>query len=107
MSQSPYAEGQFFSVALAQATGFDKATIYLGKEFWFGNQPAPDAVEVDCGDGQGWRTVPMGSKVDVAFKFDDKTHQQSIRVRANGQVGAPVCSKECWPAYRPIWRWDY
>jgi hypothetical protein len=100
-SQSPYAEGQFFSVALAQMTSFDKATIYLGKEFWFGNQPAPDAVEVDFSDGQGWRTVPMGSQVEVTFKFDNEHKQQSIWVRANGQVGGTGVQQGALASIRP------
>ena len=64
-SQSPYVQRQFFSVALAQSHVAGKCRVYVGKEFWLGNQQAPASIWLNFGDGLGWREVAMGSIVEV------------------------------------------
>ncbi|GAA3948565.1 hypothetical protein GCM10022406_32960 [Hymenobacter algoricola] len=68
LSRSPYSQGHVFSVAMALPTGEGPMAVYVGKEFWLGNETAPDNIWLDFGDGAGWRLVAMGSTVDIQVK---------------------------------------
>lgn len=65
LSRSPYATGQFFSVALPLPAARGPLAVYVGPEYWLGNRPNPGYVYLDFGDGLGWRRVAMGSTVQV------------------------------------------
>ena len=66
-SRSPYATGRLFSVALAKEKLAGNVNVYVGKDFWLGNTPPPDYVQVDFGDGAGWRYVTMNTTVQINF----------------------------------------
>lgn len=65
-SRSPYITGQFFSVVIPPTVPSGTIAVYVGPEFWLGTTPPPSAVQIDFGDGQGVRSVAMGSTVQVA-----------------------------------------
>ncbi|WP_375416928.1 LamG-like jellyroll fold domain-containing protein [uncultured Hymenobacter sp.] len=65
LSRSPYTSGQFFSVVLSAPTTETTMSVYVGAEFWLGNQPNPGYISLDFGDGLGYRQVTMGSTVQV------------------------------------------
>jgi len=65
LGRSPYKQGQVFSVALAHSSADGIIPVYVGQEFWLGNEKAPETIWLDFGDGQGWREVAMGSTIEV------------------------------------------
>lgn len=72
-SRSPYAEKQFFSIALAQPRTEATVSVYVGSEFWLGNTPAPATLSLNFGDAAGWRQVAMGSTVQVQVSGTGQT----------------------------------
>lgn len=65
LSRSPYTTGQLFSVSLPVKVAGTILNLYVGPEYWLGNTAAPSTVAIDFGDGWGFRTVAMGSTIQV------------------------------------------
>ncbi len=85
LSRSPYTTGQLFSVALPVPATATTLSVYVGPEFWLGNQPNPGYVWLDFGDGLGWRQVTMGSTVQVQV-----TPPATSGTLARGSSGSPA-----------------
>jgi hypothetical protein len=65
LSRSPYATGQFFSVTLPAPATANTMSVYVGQEFWLGNQAPPAYIWLYLGPETGWQQVAMGSTVQV------------------------------------------
>lgn len=94
MSRSPYAQREFFSVALAQPSGEETFSVYVGEEFWLGSEPAPASIWLNFGDAAGWRYVTMGSTVQVHVN----TGQQAL------QRGTTAASTQT--VYQTVYAYD-
>lgn len=87
LSRSPYTTGRFFSVALPVKTTQTTVAVYVGPEYWLGNTAKPKAVRIDFGDGQGVRSVAMGTTVQVRVNTGVIV-VNPLRVRTTYQAGS-------------------
>ncbi|MCO5185071.1 MAG: hypothetical protein M9965_14175 [Anaerolineae bacterium] len=68
-TESPYETHRLFAVAplWEQVYAGMETTFALDDAFFFGNQPTPDALRIDLGDGSGVHELRFGDSVTVTY----------------------------------------
>lgn len=89
-SISPYQTHRFIIANVLDSFFVNTASFVFEPEFYFSNTSVPQEVEIDFGDGQGFRVVTFGvpltpSYDDFTPDYDGKTATMKVRIRKNGQ----------------------
>ncbi len=85
-------------------------TFYIGSEYYFSNNTdLPVTIEVDFGDGNGYRTVSFGNTITVTYPntlekniITKITYSSSI-LKSSSSIAASLCSGPSFPAPGAIW----
>jgi len=93
VSVSPYHTHRFINANVLDSFYVNSASFVFEPDFYFTNTGMPQAVEVDFGDGQGFRSVTFGTPLmpsydDYTPNYNGKTATMTVRLRKNGHWAA-------------------
>jgi len=70
-SQSPYFQDTVFAATVLRAEINTRAVVFqLPSELLFGNLGESPSISIDPGDGNGWRSLPLGQALAVQYDSD-------------------------------------
>lgn len=85
-------------------------TFYIGSEYYFtNNTDLPATIEVDFGDGNGYRTVSFGNTITITYpntlekNIITKITYSSSTLKSSSSIAASLCSGPSFPAPGAIW----
>lgn len=85
-------------------------TFYIGEEYYFtNNTDLPTVIEVDFGDGSGYRTVSFGTTITITYSntlakiITTKITYSSSVLRSAARVDPSLCNGPSFPSPDDVW----
>ena len=88
-SNNPYQTHRFLNAAVLDSIYINTASFVFDQNFYFSNTGMPDSLEINFGDGQGFREVNMGTAISPDYgeytpNYNGQKATLSVRVKKNG-----------------------
>jgi|GEM_PF-3160599 len=90
LNRSPYLTNRFINAAILDSFYLSSANFVLDSEFFFTNSGLPEDIEINFGDGQGFRNLDFGQIVSPSYNeytssYNGKEAVIKIRIKKNGE----------------------
>ncbi len=94
-SESPYETGIYVGAGVLDSVLLGHSSFVLRPSFFYTNMPMPDSIQIDFGDGQGFRDIQFNQPIspsygDYTADYDGKTANVKIRFKTTGSSGSTV-----------------